>query len=536
LRIIGTREQQTIDEAWQTQTGLPLLLLMEHAALAVVKHCFQICEQEQLTSKPVLVLCGPGQNGGDAYACARLLLSAGWPVVCREILPDTLRPVEAQANRTALQKLGCVIDEPAESDFLNLHNGLIIDGLFGSGLDPDRPVPELFVRLSRLTARAQKLGNHVIAIDVPSGVDGNSGRAADWALKADSTVSFVYPKIGLCTGPGRLLAGEWFIDPIGIRKSWADELLSPFQSSQLLEPGLLAGWCPTRPPNAHKGMLGRVLIIAGSRGMPGAAVLAAEAAGRSGPGLVHLMVPDDILPSAVAALPEALTQGIGGTGLSRDDFDSAIEKADAVAVGPGLAAPDYLKELLDRLILNARHLVIDADALNFMALNPDHYQTLLEKRCACEHLETPVLTPHPGEAKRLSPHLDLRDRRLTASVLAAEWHSVVVLKGYGTVIADPSHRTLISMTGHDGLARGGSGDLLTGLIAGVLAQRVPAFEAAGAAVWVHGQAAELASAQLGRRAMLPRDIINQLGDAWGKAGWEVEDVSSSRTNNEAGTW
>ncbi|MEA4890870.1 MAG: NAD(P)H-hydrate dehydratase [Clostridiaceae bacterium] len=529
MRIITPEEQQAVDRIWQEKTGLPLLLLMEAAAAAVVRQCREYAAERNIPRLPVLVLAGKGQNGGDAFACARMLLAGGWPVVCRELYPDAALPAEAAANRQALIGLGCCLGPATETDFALDPNGLILDGLFGSGYQGGRKLPEEFVRLSSLIADARRRGVRVIAIDVPSGLDAGKGTADPSCLQADCTVTFVRPKIGLCTTPGRFLAGRLIVDPIGI----GDDLLAQALAgcgqppAYLLCPDEIRTWCPKRPADSHKGLFGKALVIGGAPGMPGALVLAAEAAARSGVGLLHLAVPLAIAPAVLASRPEALVSLIDPD----DETESMTQihrlsaQVQAVAIGPGINRPAWLESLLADLIETAPQLVIDADALNQMSINPDTACRLLLDRGRIRHLPPAVLTPHPGEFHRLAPDLDLQDRRRAACELAVRSGSIVVLKGAATIVAEPSGRCWINPTGQDGLARGGSGDVLCGLIAGLLAQGLPPHEAAAAGVYLHGLAADLAAARLGRRAMLPRDVITELGRAYSQTGWEVENLS-----------
>jgi NAD(P)H-hydrate epimerase len=526
MRLIGAKEQQAIDRAWQEQTGLPLILLMEAAAFAVVGHCSRLAADRGAAVLPVLVLCGRGQNGGDAYASARLLMAAGWPVTCRELFPDATLPEEAAANRQALINLGISLTTPQPEDFTSLHGGLIIDGIFGSGFDVSRPVPELFHSVCQWVAAAGKSDNQVIAIDVPSGLDSNNGLVARCAIRADWTVTFVRPKIGLCNAPGRFLAGRLVIEPIGIDHDFVEQVLNQAGQRPVFQitGAMIRPWCPYRPPDAHKGLFGRLLIAGGSASMPGALVLAAETAARSGTGLLQLAIPPEISPAIVSACPEALQLHLVQDDALEKIMQPALAAAGCVVIGPGLGRPDWLPRLLTCAFTQARNLVVDADALNEISRQPDYYWPLLQRRIDSGHMGIPVLTPHPGEFRRLAPDLDVHDRLQAASLLAARSGCVIVLKGAATIVAAPDGSCHINSTGQDGLARGGSGDVLAGLTGALLAQGLTAKQAACAGTYFHGLAADLAAKQKGRRAMLPRDVIGQLGSAFRLAGWEVEDV------------
>lgn len=529
MRLIGSKEQKALDSAWVKQTGLPMLLLMEAAGHSVVNWCRRIAETKERESLPVLVLCGQGQNGGDAFVCARLLHALGWPVTCRDLFPEANRPPEASANRQAAIGCGLDIQPPVEKDFETLHDGLLIDGIFGSGFKADRGAPEVFIQTSewiKKTIRQNR--NQMIAIDVPSGLDGDNGKIVPAALKADWTITFVRPKRGLLLYPGRKQVGQCRVESIGVSPDLTQQVLDQKLDAPLIEitPELLRPWCPDRPIDAHKGMLGRALVVSGSFSMPGAAVLTAKAAGRTGLGLLQLAVPETIAPGILAACPDALLSSLDG----KTDLESVIvpsaEQADAVAIGPGIGQPETLPSILETLINRAKRLVIDADGLNEIARHSEHYFELLKRRTQNPELEMAVLTPHPGEFKRLAPDSDVNDRYHAASLLAMRSGCIIVLKGAGTLIASPDGTCWINTTGQDGLSRGGSGDLLTGLIAGLLAQGLSPQQAACSSVFVHGLAADLAAKRWGRRAMLPENVLDCLGAAWHQIGWEVENVST----------
>ncbi len=525
MRLIGTAGQRAIDAAWHQQTGLPLIQLMEAAAHAVVRLCRQLAQDQGQEVLPVLVLCGRGHNGGDAFASARLLAALGWPVACRQLDPDATLPPEAEANRQAWLKLGHGAGAPIEADFELERPGLILDGLFGTGFLASRGLPEQARAISQNIARARDRGHLVVSIDIPSGVEADNGCAADDAVQADFTVSFIRPKIGLCSAPGHFLAGRVVVDPIGVDAALADRVLDGLLVPPVtwLTGDLLRPWCPVRPPDGHKGLFGKVLLAGGSVQMPGALALAGEAAGRSGIGLLQLALPAALSPALAAACPEALQLPLESQVDLPQTVLPALEQARAAAIGPGIGRPAWLGLLLELLIRHARRLVIDADALNEISRTPDRYGPLLLARKE-QGFEPAVLTPHPGEFRRLAPDIDQTDRLAAARTLAARTGCLVVLKGACTVIADPGGACWLNTTGQDGLARGGSGDLLTGLIAGFLAQGLPAWQAAGAAVYVHGLAADLAARDIGRRAMLPRDVLRKLGSALRRIGWEEEDV------------
>ncbi len=527
MRLIGREEQMAIDRLWQDRTGLPLLLLMESAATAVSRACLNLLPENHRNKSIVLVLCGKGQNGGDAYACARHLVAAGCQVRCRELFMEQTLPEEAEMNRQALIRMGVEIKTGQNDDFCDLGEGdIIVDGIFGTGFRAARPLPQAVQFISGLTSEARGRGAVVIAIDVPSGLDANSGELADKALSADLTVSFVLPKIGLWAAPGRFAAGTVLTDSIHVSQAIVKEAIQSLGDDhadiRLIEDIDVSELAPDRPADAHKGTFGRVLMIGGAPGMPGAAVLATDAAAKAGAGLVTAAVSAEVGPLVLSARPEALLKILP----THDAVDSVSQMVldimtdnPVVLIGPGGGNETWLKAALEIVIDQADNLLIDADGLNMIAKHrPSMFDRL--KRRAASGRPPAVLTPHPGEFSRLAPETGLADRQSAARSLAAASGSVVVLKGASTVVAVPQGPTWINPTGHDGLARGGSGDVLAGLIAGLMAQGMSPQNAAVAGVYLHGVAADLAAVRSGHRAMLPTDVIDKLPDAFRQTGWE----------------
>jgi ADP-dependent NAD(P)H-hydrate dehydratase / NAD(P)H-hydrate epimerase len=530
--IIGRLEQQAIDRLWQERTGLPLLLLMEAAASAVSRHCLKLLGAADISECQVLVLSGKGQNGGDALACARQLHAAGCRVTCCEVFPDEPLPPEAEANRQALHNLGLTQLLPTFDFFNSLPAGsLIIDGIFGTGYRAGRPLPPIVIEISRWSGDARKRGVRVVAIDVPSGLDADSGELAAGTLQADCTVTFVSPKIGLCATPGRFAAGEVIVDNIGVPQELVQAAIDKVTAggqpaTHLISADDIRLLGPSRPADSHKGTFGQVLFLGGAPGMPGAALLASEAAARSGAGLLTIAVPAAIGPLVLAARPEGLLHQLPADAeQSASLINSLMDRNPAVVAGPGAGPADWLRKALPSIIRRADRLVLDADALNLISTEPETYFPLLRERL--EHDQAPtILTPHPGEFRRLLPGCSLADRQAAARSLAARTGCITVLKGASTVVALPDGNVWINPTGHNGLARGGSGDVLAGLIAGLLAQGLSPAAAATAGVYLHGLAADLAAIKLGRRAMLPTDVIASFGQAFDLAGWENIERSS----------
>ena len=540
-------EQRILDKAWTEKTGLSLSVLMEQAANAITETVLDLIslassapnkyrerrrdsgaerERFELFSRSeILILAGAGQNGGDAWASARQLMAYGCRVIVVDFCPETKLPLEAEANRKAYRELdGSVLtaDELAERAIVAPPE-YIVDGIFGSGFQADRPLsPELeksFSLINRLGSKAKA----VIAIDIPSGVECDTGAAVKDAIKADYTVSFGRAKVGLYSEPGCLFAGQIITAPISMPDLWQEENLGAENDSygnRTFHLAITSEWLKAhkieRRENGNKGDFGRGLILGGSRGMPGAVILSARAMMHSGCGYTYVRTSQDIVPIVTDALPSALTAEL------REDSELSeiLPLIQAAAVGPGAGQAPWLR-LLPGLIGNANQLLLDADALNYLAAK-DNWTDITLKRAKCG-LNPVVLTPHPGEFRRLAPDLfDLlaRDRVGAALELSQRSGCIVVLKGHATVTALPLGVCFYNTSGNQGLSKAGSGDVLTGLMTSLLAQGYIPEVAAPAAVFLHGLAADLALADLkNARAVTPEIILSYLAPAFRQVGW-----------------
>ncbi|WP_277819145.1 NAD(P)H-hydrate dehydratase [Teichococcus vastitatis] len=451
--------------------GVSGLALMQAAGAAVaraVRARFRPCR--------VLVLAGPGNNGGDGYVAARLLEQAGWPVGVAALAPPRLGSDAALA--AAAWRGPCLGLEAAEI----ARAGLVIDALFGAGLQRDL-APELAALLRGVSAP-------VVAVDVPSGVDGATGQVRGFAAQAALTVTFFRRKPGHLLLPGRELCGETVLAPIGLPGAVLQGIApSSFANGPAL-------WrLPRRDAESHKFSLGHVTLVAGAT-MPGAARLAASAARRVGAGLVTVAAPD----GPTAALFRAGEPGL----LVRDDPPEALiedPRRNAWLLGPGASPGQAILDLLRRLVQAGRAVVADGGALTAAAGQPDALRGAA------------VLTPHAGEFARVFGAAT-EDRLAAARAAAARTSSVVLLKGSDSIIAAPDGRAAINSNAPPALATAGSGDVLAGLVAGLLAQHMPPFEAAAAAAFLHGAAA---TAALGGarpdQPLIAEDVLSGIGPA-----------------------
>jgi NAD(P)H-hydrate epimerase len=360
-----------------------------------------------------------------------------------------------------------------------------------------------------------RTGHPIIAVDVPSGLQTDTGEALGQTVRADLTVTFGLPKLGLYLNEGIDHAGEVRIADIGIPRDYAQAVDSPLS---LLTPGEIARLLPVRRPSAHKGTFGHVGIIAGSPGKTGAAAMAAKAALRTGAGLVTVATPRGVNDVLEGKLLEAMTYPVPDTTdqtfslKALDLLSSFVAARTAVAIGPGISTQPETVELVHRLLAQIeRPCVLDADALNAIA-------NRLESLVRCR--TPPILTPHPGEMARLvkaeGGQAVNRDRIAVASSFAAAHRSIVVLKGARTLLADPEGRLAICPTGNPGLATGGTGDVLTGMIVALLAQGLSPWDAACSATYLHGLAGDLAAHSRGQAGMIAGDVIDQIPYAIGQ--------------------
>jgi hydroxyethylthiazole kinase-like uncharacterized protein yjeF len=509
LRVILPSEMASVDRAAIEQEKIPGLDLMERAGEAVAR-----AARDMLSSTGghcVGIICGKGNNGGDGLVAARRLsgafdaavyvVGAGTP---EELSPDSRANLDRLAG-TAVEVKWLTSD--GDSTVLEREAptfDLVVDALFGTGFKGSAD------GLHALAIEAiNDSGRPVLAVDIPSGVSGDTGAVQGPAVVADRTVTFAAPKVGLVQYPGAAHVGEMEVADIGIPEALIETI--PTSRIYVTTEEEAEALLPSRAPDAYKTGCGKVLAIGGSPGMTGAPAMCAQAALRMGAGMVTLAVPEGLNDIFEVKLTEVMTIGMPQTesrtfaAEAADELLSRARSFDAVALGPGMSTDPETLELIRRLVAGIdTPLVLDADGLNAMAGSTG----MLRER------EGPlVMTPHPGEMARL---LDTgigpvqADRLGAARRAAAEWGAVVVLKGAGTVVAEPGGDTFINQTGNPGMATAGMGDVLTGCVAALLAQGLGPFGAAVAAVYYHGHAGDLAAQMGGMVGMTARDVIRHL--------------------------
>jgi NAD(P)H-hydrate epimerase len=510
MRILNAAQMREADRYTIEEIGIPSLVLMENAGRQVVA-AIEAAYEARLEGR-VAVLCGRGNNGGDGFVVARTLIQRG--VDAAVFLIGSVAEVrgDARTNLDILGRLGATVVEIGDEQTWELHFSeisqcsLIVDAVFGTGLKS-----ALGGMMETVVADVNASGIPIVAIDLPSGLSADTPHLIGDCVDASMTVTLAAPKLPLVLPPGEAHAGDVVIADIGIPSDVLDgldgpriELLTPEQLRPLVEP---------RAPDSHKGDYGRVTVIAGSRGKTGAAHLAAMGALRAGAGLVTVATPGCCLPTVAAMAPEYMTEALA-EGKSGAVAAGAIETVlalehDVIACGPGLGrdagVAAFVRALVDRATVP---LVVDADALTVLADDPSSL-TGREDRDI-------IITPHPGEMARLvgSSVEEVQGNRIeVAGNFAASHRVYVVLKGHRTIIATPEGHVFINPTGNAGLATGGTGDVLTGMIAAWLAQLLDAEAACRLAVFLHGAAGDLAEASVGQVAMTATDVVARLGEA-----------------------
>jgi hydroxyethylthiazole kinase-like uncharacterized protein yjeF len=510
--ILTADEMRTADRVTSEQFGVPSIVLMRNAGQAVAR----FVEREYPHSRRIAVLCGKGNNGGDGFVAARALAAGGRDVSIL-LLGD---PHELKGDaKAAYGEMGLtpvfVPDEPSldspQARAIVSNADLFLDAVVGTGFRP--PLRGLAAALrDRVNSLSTRVIAPVVAIDLPSGWDADSREfSAEGAFRADAVVTFTAPKLAhVCGNLTGGVYGPIVVAPIG----------SP---PEAIKSGLNLTWSGAshalinnpRPADSNKGMYGHVLVIGGARGKSGAPAMASLAALRTGAGLVTAAVVPSILPSVAAVTPELMTtvlsEGSGGEVTGENlDYDELFERKTVLAIGPGLGQhPSTERFFLDLLEKTGLPVVLDADALNILAAHPEK----IDGRD-----RTMVLTPHPGEMARLAG-ISTKEVQANRESLAREFairHNVtLVLKGWRTLIAHPNGAMAINTTGNPGMAKGGSGDILTGIVAAMVAQHPDQVaEAVNAAVYLHGLAADIAVREQDDHTLLATDTVSHLWRAF----------------------
>ncbi len=508
MKIVTVEEMRSLERACEAE-GISTDTLMEKAGLAVAQAAWRLLPRGVPTS--VVVLVGPGNNGGDGLVAARHLQS--WGARVTAYLVAERKPPDPKLG-LARDKGVRIISADKDTGLLALSEvlaeaSLVIDAILGTGRARalEGTIKEALDRVALEKVKRPHL--NILALDLPTGLDADTGQVDASTPRADVTVTLGYPKVGLYQFPGAAMVGRLEIVDIGIPAHLAEDI-----ELELLTTAWLKDKLPTRPLDAHKGTFGRLLVVAGSRNYVGAAALAAEGAARAGAGLVAVAAPESIYPMLAAKLTEAIHLPLPDRGQGAIHPEAAqvlreqLPRFDALLIGCGLGASPWVREFLSALLFQEMEItvpvVLDADALNHLESMEGWWERLQG------HV---VLTPHPGEMSRLTgvPTDEIQARRIdTAREWSQRWQQVVLLKGAFTVIASPHGATMVSPFANPALASAGTGDVLAGMVSGFLAQGLSAFEAACCGVYLHGAAGERMREELGDAGVLARDLLPQI--------------------------
>uniref|UniRef100_UPI0032165E99 NAD(P)H-hydrate dehydratase n=1 Tax=uncultured Draconibacterium sp. TaxID=1573823 RepID=UPI0032165E99 len=498
MKLFTTKQIAQLDKFTIENEPVADIDLMERASLQITNWLLQQFSTEQR----MLFFAGPGNNGGDALAIARQM--AGLDYECEVYLMDFGKALKGspEINYQRLKDQGKVklLKLKNSSDFPVVgEDDVIIDGLFGSGLS--RPLQDL---PAQIVDQINRLLNNVVSIDIPSGLMGedNSENIRNHIIRADFTLTFQFPKVSFFFAENEEFVGDWHVLPIGLHPDGIEETDTIYH---FLEHPEVQQRMPLRSKFEHKGTLGHALLIAGSYGKMGAAVMASRACLRSGVGLLTAHVPHMGYSIIQTAVPEAMA--------SIDQHDSMftqfpdLNPFSAIGIGPGLGKKQNSRKALFQLLEAAKvPMVLDADALNILSENQDFLGKLPEGS---------ILTPHPGEFKRLVGETANSFERLRKQKEFSEkYNCIVVLKGAHTSISTPGGNLYFNSTGNPGMATAGTGDALTGIILGLLTQEIPSEDAALIGVYLHGLAGDIAAAEKSELALVAGDIINSLGEGF----------------------
>ena len=528
MKVVTAAEMRQIDQDTIEGIGIPGIVLMETAGSAIVR----AIEQHYPTCQRIGIFAGKGNNGGDGIVIARQLAHIGRDVRLFLVSPPDSFTGEVQTNLQIAKRLtasfglpaapkgGLRIEEILTEEALGSDTSLnhltscelLVDAIFGTGLRGTVRDP-----IAAVINAINSLSIPILSVDLPSGLDADTGHPLGTCVRADRTVTIGLPKRGLLMYPGAELAGKLEVIDIGFPEQVVDaqditvNWTTAAQASQ---------WIPPRPLFSHKGSYGRVLVVAGSTGMTGAAALASEAALRAGAGLVTLGTPKHLNPILEGLLPEVMTLPLPETdagslsvSATASILEFAIKTKSILAIGPGLSQHPETVSFVHQLIRENREqgldlrMVIDADGLNALA----HVRETLSL-----FNSDAVLTPHPGEMARLTstsvPVLE-KDRISTAQQFASKYGVTLVFKGAPTVTSTPNGNLWVNSTGNPGMATGGMGDVLTGVIAGLMAQGIPSENAAALGVYLHGLAGDIVAERSGMPGLIASDVLKAVPEA-----------------------
>ncbi len=505
-KVLTGYEMVEIDKI-AVKRGIKALDLMEKAGQKVTNIAKK--ELEDFGKKNVLAVCGKGNNGGDGFVASSILHSKGFNVITYYIgEPEELR----EPSKTSFKKvkLSGLTLKKIEKDLISFKKDLkncdfVIDAIFGTGLK--RPVKGIYLDIINLINNANK---YVLSIDIPSGVNGNSGEVLNAAVKANITVTLQTYKFGLLNYPGASYVGDIKCVDIGIPQDLVDKYCKIF----FIDDEWVLKRLPKRKAYAHKGDAGKLFVIAGSPSFTGAAYMCSMSALIGGAGVVTIAIPEGLNTVMETKLTEVMTLPLpqtkdGTLAISAlPKILDEVKKFDCLAIGPGISLNEETSDLVISLVKNLKiPLVIDADALTILSKNLE----------VLRNLKVPiVITPHPGELSRLLHinKVELKDRLELNREISKKIGKISVLKGARTLVSNPEGETFINLTGSPAMATAGSGDILVGLIASLIVQGVDHYDAAIMGTYLHGLAGDMAAEEIGQRSLIATDIMNKIPDTF----------------------
>lgn len=503
MRVFYSEEMRFIDRIAMEKYKIPGIVLMENAAIACVKEIEKLYKDFMCPN--VGIFCGRGNNGGDGFAIARHLYNKGYNVTVFLVAGDNILG-DALINFEIINEMGIKV--------INLQNApqnldefdLIIDAIFGTGFKG-----EVQGLCKDVINAVNNSSAYTIAVDVPSGINADTGEVTSVCVRADKTITFVSYKAGLLMYPGADYAGEIVVGDISVPKAVFDEIKS---NIKVADKKFFRENMPKRQKNSHKGDYGKLLVIAGSRGMTGAAYLSSQSAMLSGSGLVTLATPDVVNDILEIKTTEVMTMPLNScdghiSSLAIEDIKDKLGKVDAVLIGPGLGVSDDVKEILKMLLKNSHiPLIIDADAINVLS---DDVKALQNKNCEV------ILTPHDVEFLRISglSKKEIESNRLAVCRdFAKKFDVTLILKGSHSIVTASGGMQYINMTGNPGLATGGSGDVLSGIVASFVSRGISPPKAAAMAVYLHGICGDIASSKYGEESVIASSIMDSIPKAY----------------------
>lgn len=521
MKVVTAREMREIDQKTIGEYGVTGRMLMERAGAAVAARI-----KEQFQNRNVIVVAGGGNNGGDGIVCARELFNSGWDVKVFMISGLDRLSLDCSLQIDAAKKAGVAVEFRKEITKKDLQGALIVDAILGTGLNKD-----VKGTLSEIISAINISGSPVVSIDMSSGISSDTGSVMGIAVRADCTVAFGLPKRGHFLHPGAEYAGKLFVDDIGFPEGL---ICSDKLRVEVLEKKDISALIPDRREYSHKGDYGHALVVAGSRGKTGAAIMTARACMRAGAGLVTVAVPESltavfqsrVTEEMVLPLPEAKGGSLSPKAMAIiGNFLS--EKADVLCIGPGIGVSGHTRRLVSEIIKSSGvPVVVDADGINSIT-----DVNILKKASS-----PVILTPHAGEMARLMRGgceliaegdkleekkllLKIEQSRIDTAISFAEDIGVyLVLKGVPTVVAEPAGMAYINSTGNPGMATAGAGDVLTGIIGSLLGQGLKPSDASIAGVYIHGLAGDIAASEKGEYSLIASDIIEFLPRAFKEVG------------------